>query len=99
MWLHTETNFAKMVENFSSSRVTLVLFRTRRRDECLRLKERREASRSKKPSEGSRWRGGRGTYANWMERGRGVEVSGSGQGRWSSSWRICAKTSWWPKRA
>jgi hypothetical protein len=41
-------------------RVTLVLFRTRRRDKCPRLKARCEASRSKKPSEGSRWRGGRG---------------------------------------
>jgi hypothetical protein len=38
------------------SRMTLVLFRTRRRDECLELKEGYGASRSKKPSEGSRWR-------------------------------------------
>src|ERR1700674_3925980 len=35
---------------------TLVLFRTRRRDECLELKEGYGASRAKKPSEGSRWR-------------------------------------------
>ena len=76
--------------------LTLVLFRTRHRDECWRRRE-GGGSRSKKPSEGSRWRGGRGTYANWMERGRGVEVSGSGQGRWSSSRRTCAKASRWVK--
>jgi hypothetical protein len=44
------------------SRVTLVLFRTRRRDECLRLQE--VWGVAFEPSEGSRWRGGRGTYAN-----------------------------------
>src|SRR5437868_13909273 len=42
--------------------MTLVPFRTRRRDE-LKTERNCEASRSKKPSEGSRWRGGRGTYA------------------------------------
>jgi hypothetical protein len=58
-------SFVEPIDMFvGCGRVTLVLFRTRRRAEGSRLKRRCEASRSKKPSEGSRWRGGRGSYAN-----------------------------------
>ena len=44
-------------------RMTLVLFRTRAWM-SVKAERRCGASRSKKPSEGSRWRGGRGPYAN-----------------------------------
>jgi 2-polyprenyl-6-methoxyphenol hydroxylase-like FAD-dependent oxidoreductase len=49
--------------NLRNSWITLVLFRTRRRM-SVQGRKKCEASRSKKPSEGSRWRGGRGPYAN-----------------------------------
>jgi hypothetical protein len=57
-WRHSQCSKVEL-----NLRVTLVLFRTRRRMSAQGCKK-CEASRSKKPSEGSRWRGGRGPYAN-----------------------------------
>ena len=44
--------------------VTLVLFRRRALGELSAAEQRIGGARSKKPSEGSRWHGGRGPYAN-----------------------------------
>jgi len=70
VWFELEGQFQLWLAQARSNRgprgrKTLVLFR--RRALGSRVKRNGDwGARSKKPSEGSRWRGGRGPYANWM---------------------------------